>query len=123
MKSNADLMMRNITWRAKDDGSDDCGDLNGTVTTSLRKPTVCARLIITPLISALEYEGCSIPPGMSSETLTRKRRDEVYNGLKASLEILASAVKMSPVPGLEGIIGTVTSIMNIVEVGCYLPPR
>jgi hypothetical protein len=57
---------------------------------------------------------------MSSETLTRKRRDEVYNGLKASLEIMASAAKISPVPGLEGIIHTVTSIMDIVEVSCYL---
>lgn len=57
---------------------------------------------------------------MSSETLTRKRRDEVYNGLKTSLEIMASVVKISPVPGLEGIIDTVTSIMDVVEVGCYL---
>jgi hypothetical protein len=57
---------------------------------------------------------------MSSETLTRKRRDEVYNGLKASLEIMASVVKMSPVPGLEGIVGTVMSIMDIVEVSCYV---
>ena len=57
---------------------------------------------------------------MSSETLTRKRRDEVYNGLKASLEIIASVVKMSPLSGLEGIIGTVTSIMDIVEVSRYL---
>ena len=57
---------------------------------------------------------------MSSETLTRKRRDEVYNGLKASLVIIASVVKISPVPGLEGIVGTVTSIMDIVEVSYYL---
>lgn len=54
---------------------------------------------------------------MSSETLTRK---EVINGLKASLEIMASVGKMSPVPGLEGIIGAVTGIMDIVEVSCYL---
>ena len=57
---------------------------------------------------------------VAERTLTRKRRDEVYNGLKASLEIIASAGKMSPVPGLEGIIGAVTSIMDIVEVSCYL---
>ena len=54
---------------------------------------------------------------MSSETLTRK---EVINGLKVSLEIMASVGKMSPVPGLEGIIGAVTGIMDIVEVSCYL---
>lgn len=53
---------------------------------------------------------------MSSETLTRKRRDEVYKGLKVSLEIMARLVKISPVPGLEAIISTVTSIMDIVEV-------
>ncbi len=35
---------------------------------------------------------------------------------------MASAVKISPVPGLEAIIGTVTSIMDIVEVSCYLAP-
>jgi hypothetical protein len=57
---------------------------------------------------------------MSSEALTRKRRDEVYNALKASLEIMVDVVKISPVPGLEGIIATVTSIMNIVEVSCCL---
>jgi hypothetical protein len=57
---------------------------------------------------------------LSSDTLARKRRDEVYNGLKATLEIMAAAVKISPVPGLEGIIDTVTSIMDIVEVICYL---
>ena len=84
------------------------------------RPTVCALLIITPPTSASDYEGYSIPPGMSSETLTRKRRGEVYNGLKASLEIMASVVKISPVPGLEAIIQTVKSIMDIVEVSCYL---
>ncbi|KAI0302996.1 hypothetical protein BC826DRAFT_324029 [Russula brevipes] len=52
---------------------------------------------------------------MSSETTTRKRRDEVYNGLKTSLEVMASALTMAPVPGLEGIITTVRSIMDIVE--------
>jgi hypothetical protein len=59
---------------------------------------------------------------MSSDTLTRRRRDEVYNGLKTSLAIMASVVKISPVPGLEGIIDIVTSIMDIVEVSCYLKP-
>ena len=33
---------------------------------------------------------------------------------------MASAAKMSPVPGLEGIIGTVTSIIDIVEVSFNL---
>ena len=91
-----------------------------TMTLLYAKPTVCVHLIAALPTSALDYEGCSIPLGMSSETLTRKRRDEVYNGLKTSLEIMASVAKMSPVPGLEGIIGTVTSIMDIVEVSCFL---
>ena len=53
---------------------------------------------------------------MSSEIPTRTRRDGVYNGLKTSLDILESVAKMSPVPGLQGIITTVKSIMDIVEV-------
>jgi len=57
---------------------------------------------------------------MSSDTLIRKRRDEVYNGLKVSLGMMASVVKISPVPGLEGILGTVTSIMDLVEVSFHL---
>ncbi|KAI0301914.1 hypothetical protein B0F90DRAFT_1716338 [Multifurca ochricompacta] len=52
---------------------------------------------------------------MSSETPTRKRREEVYNGLKTSLELLGNLVKISPVPGLEGTILTVKGIMDIVE--------
>ena len=57
---------------------------------------------------------------MSSETPTRKRRNEVYNALKASLGILETAVKIAPVPGLEGIIAAVKSIIEIVEVSCCL---
>jgi hypothetical protein len=53
---------------------------------------------------------------MSVEAPTRRRRDEVYNGLKTSVGILTRIVKISPVPGLEGIITTVKSIMDIVEV-------
>jgi len=53
---------------------------------------------------------------MSSEPPTGRRRDLVYNGLKVSLEIIESAFKISPVPGLEGIIIAVRSIMDIVEV-------
>jgi hypothetical protein len=33
---------------------------------------------------------------------------------------MVSVVKISPVPGLEGIITTVMSIMDIVEVSCCL---
>jgi len=40
----------------------------------------------------------------------------VYNGLKTSLDILTSAAKISPVPGLEGVVTTVKSIMDIIEV-------
>jgi hypothetical protein len=47
----------------------------------------------------------------------------VYNGLKTSLDILTSAAKISPVPGLEGIITTVKSIMDIVEVKTRLTCR
>lgn len=36
------------------------------------------------------------------------------------MEIMARLAKISPVPGLEAIISTVTSIMDIVEVSCYL---
>ena len=57
---------------------------------------------------------------MSPETPTRKRRNEVYNALKASLEILETAVKISPVPGLDGIITTVKSIIEVVEVSYCL---
>jgi hypothetical protein len=53
---------------------------------------------------------------MSSETPTRRRRSEVYNGLKTSIGILASVVTISPVPGLEGIVLTVKGIMDIIEV-------
>lgn len=56
---------------------------------------------------------------MPSETPTRKRRDEVYNGLKSSLDNMASVINLSP-PALEGIVTTVKSIMDTVEVRCYL---
>ena len=55
-----------------------------------------------------------------SETSTRKKRDEVYKGLKISLEVLTVAVKISPIPGLEGVITTVKSIMDVVEVNLCL---
>jgi len=57
---------------------------------------------------------------MMSETSTRKKRDEVYKGLKISLEVLTVAVKISPIPGLEGVITTVKSIMDVVEVNLCL---
>lgn len=60
---------------------------------------------------------------MSVEAPTRRRRNEVYNGLKASLDILTSVAKISPVPGLEGVIITVKSIMDIVEVKRSLTSR
>jgi hypothetical protein len=53
---------------------------------------------------------------MSSEIPTGKRRDVVYNGLKTSLGIIEIIFKISPVPGLEGIITAVKSIMDTVEV-------
>ena len=53
---------------------------------------------------------------MSSEISTRRRRDEVYKGLKTSLEVLMVAAKISPIPGLEGIIATVKGIIDVVEV-------
>jgi hypothetical protein len=55
---------------------------------------------------------------MSSETPSRRRRSEVYNGLKTSVEILASVAKI--LPGLEGIITTVKSVMDIIEVRLWL---
>ena len=57
---------------------------------------------------------------MSSENSTRRRRDEVYKGLKTSLEVLVVAAKISPIPGLEGIITTVKGVMDIVEVNLCL---
>ena len=57
---------------------------------------------------------------MMSETSTRKKRDEVYKGLKISLEVLTVAAKISPIPGLEGVITTVKSIMDVVEVNLCL---
>ncbi|KAI0269379.1 hypothetical protein BC834DRAFT_866064 [Gloeopeniophorella convolvens] len=50
-----------------------------------------------------------------SETPTRHRRDEVYSGLKTSLEVLESVAKAAPVPGLEGVVAAVRGIMDIVE--------
>jgi hypothetical protein len=47
----------------------------------------------------------------------------VYNGLKTSLDTLTSAAKLSPVPDLEGVITTVKSIMDIVEVKRHLTSR
>lgn len=44
----------------------------------------------------------------------------MYKGLKMSLEVLMVASEISPIPGLEGIITTVKSIMDIVEVNFYL---
>lgn len=52
-----------------------------------------------------------------------RKRDEIFNCLKTSLDILSNAAKISPVPGLEGIIGTITGIMAVVEVSsinCHL---
>ena len=60
---------------------------------------------------------------MSVEAPTRRRRNEVYNGLKTSLDVLTSVAKISPVPGLEGVITTVKSIMDIVEVKRRLTSR
>ena len=40
----------------------------------------------------------------------------MYNGLKISIETLVNVVQISLVPGLEGIVTTVKSIMDIIEV-------
>ena len=40
----------------------------------------------------------------------------MYKGLKTSLEVLMAAAKISPIPGLEGIIATVKGVIDIVEV-------
>jgi hypothetical protein len=53
---------------------------------------------------------------MSSEIASQRRRSEVYNGLKISIETLVNVVQISLVPGLEGIVTTVKSIMDIIEV-------
>jgi hypothetical protein len=53
---------------------------------------------------------------MSSELSSQSRRSEVYGGLKISIETLVNAVEISLVPGLEGIVTTVKSIMDIIEV-------
>ncbi|KAH9065129.1 hypothetical protein EDB83DRAFT_2291711 [Lactarius deliciosus] len=52
---------------------------------------------------------------MSTETPTRIRRDDVYNGLKTALDMLAVVAKLSPVPQIDGVISAVKSILDTVE--------
>lgn len=47
----------------------------------------------------------------------------MYKGLKTSLEVLAAAAKISPIPILEDIITTVKRIMDIVEVNLCLSQK
>lgn len=50
-----------------------------------------------------------------SETPTRIRRDDVYNGLKTALDVLTVVAKLSPIPQFDGLIFAVKSIMETVE--------
>ena len=57
---------------------------------------------------------------MSTETPTRIRKDDVYNGLKTALDMLAIVAKLAPIPQFDGLISAVKGIMDIVEVRRYL---
>ncbi|KAH9041806.1 hypothetical protein EDB84DRAFT_1436528 [Lactarius hengduanensis] len=50
-----------------------------------------------------------------SETPTRIRRDDVYNGLKTALDMLTVVAKLSPIPQIDGVISAVKSILDTVE--------
>ena len=51
-----------------------------------------------------------------SETPTRNRRNDVYNGLKTALDMLTVVANLSPIPQFNGLIVAVKSIMDTVEV-------
>jgi hypothetical protein len=57
---------------------------------------------------------------MAAETPSRIRRDDVYNGLKTALDMLAIVAKLSPIPQFDGLISAVKSILDTVEVRRYL---
>jgi hypothetical protein len=52
---------------------------------------------------------------MAAETPSRIRRDDVYNGLKTALDMLAIVAKLSPIPQFDGLISAVKSILDTVE--------